>query len=142
MVTIYRWLILVNIMLYCAYLIIPFFDSYLVDESERYILSYSGHDYLYGITSIASWLFVGALLLAMLGMYFFIYKSRIIFSLLLCIGLIITFVSGMVVETGFEAFLYELHCVLNGAILSIAYFSSLSDRFYSIDTIDKGPGSN
>lgn len=80
MLMLFSLLILLNLVLHSIYLLIPVFDTYLVGDSERYILTYSGYGKIHDFPNAINWIFVILLSLGMFGMYFCVKYSRMFFS--------------------------------------------------------------
>jgi hypothetical protein len=67
--------------------------------------------------------------LSSIGMLFFKRIARVIFTALIMISTAVSLASGMVVATEGVEFLASISCMLDGAILALAYLSPLSKKF-------------
>ena len=63
------------------------------------------------------------------GMYFFQRFFRDLFVLAFIVGLGFAPVNGVAVQTGVEVLAYDLSMFLRGAVLALAYFTSLDQHF-------------
>lgn len=128
MVSVFRLVIIVNALSLCAYVVLPFFDELILGKHEAYILSYSGYGQLVGLPGFISWLLVVSSWLIALGLFFLFVKARVAFVFLWCVNLALSLTSGMLVETSYEVFFYEVYNLSSGVIISMAYFSRVFEK--------------
>lgn len=125
----FKWLIIVNIILYLSSLALPYFDDVWLNEKELDVLSYISYGEIVSLPTIVHWFILFAWFAAYIGMYYFIPLARLLFLTLICVSTILVVVSGIYVMTPLDAFLSDLGNIIDGAILSIVYLSSVAMGF-------------
>ena len=68
-------------------------------------------------------------LLSAVGMWFYIKVARNIFLLLQIVYVALAFIGGVVVQSPIDSAVYHLIVLSDGALLFMAYFSSISERY-------------
>lgn len=127
---IFRALIIVNVLFYLSALTLPYIDGSWLTEKELDVLSYLGYEALIVLPSFAHWFILISWFSIILAMYFFVPVSRLFFLAWLVLTTMLVIVSGMNVMTSLDAFHSDMGNILDGVILSMAYFSGVSQRFF------------
>ena len=129
MVSIFRRLIVTNIILYTALIILPYIDSAWLSEKELDVLSYAGHGAYYTFPSFILWGIFVVWVLSMLGLFYFYEPARQVFLWWLILTSFITIGSGLDTRTALQAFLANVSTLLDGAIITMAYLTSVQNYF-------------
>ena len=130
---IFRGLILVSTFLYVVYLLLPFVPANWYSDSTLELLSFSGSDAILDIPVPIYHAISLAWLLTAVGMYFYIPIARSAFVWLYVITVPIDIVGGVVVTPGLDMAILSLSTLLDGAIIAIAYLTSV-ERLFVGDT--------
>lgn len=126
---IFRVLIVIDILLYLSALTLPLIDGSWLSEKELDVLSYLGYEALVVMPSFVHWFILISWFSIIIAMYFFVPVSRLFFLAWLILTTILVIISGMNVMTPLDAFHSDMGNILDGVILSMAYFSGVSQRF-------------
>lgn len=129
MLALFRTLIVTNICLYVIALVWPLLDVKWLSEKELDVLSYIGYGAVLTVPNIVLWGLILAWFVIMIAMFFFVRWSRVAFVTWIAISMLLMTVSGLDVKHPIEAFLTGAGSTLDGAILAIAYFSTISGNF-------------
>ena len=63
------------------------------------------------------------------GMWFYIKVARTLFLLLKIVFVVLALISGVLVQSSLDSVIYQLLGLAEGALLFMAYFSSISERY-------------
>jgi len=129
MINIFRALIIISTLSYAAFACVGFVDTPYLSEKELDILSWSGHEAFIELPLIINWAIIIVWLPLAIGMYYFNPLSRLLYLSLSIISTITYPLFGIVVATGYEFMFLQITTVLDGAILVMAYFTSISENF-------------
>lgn len=129
MISIFRGLIITNVILYTALIILPYIDSAWLSEKELDVLSYSGYGAYYTFPSFILWGIFVVWVLSMLGLIYFYDLARKVFLWWLILTSLLTIGSGLDTRTALQAFLANVSTLLDGAIIVMAYFTSVENYF-------------
>lgn len=127
---IFRILVVLSTFLYVFWVFIPYLPFNLSQE-ELDALSWISYG---AILNFPDWFWVVSTLvwvLVAIGMFFFIPIARMLYLILIVSFLFLTPFLGIGVYTALELFLLETINILDGAILTIAFLTSVSNEFKS-----------
>ena len=127
--TFYRTCIIVGAILYIAFWFMPYSYGYYNGEIQS-LLSYTGFAATIQFSDTVSWIIFFMFLFCSLGMYLYRKIFRTAFLLLLTTITIISSLTGVSVITGVDVMLNDITSILDGAVLAMAYFSPIKDKFY------------
>ena len=127
--TLFRWIIIAAAIIYAALIAIPMFDTFLLSEKELDVLSYIGFGAILYLPGSLLWLFVVLWYISMIGTILFFNWGRLLFAFWLMASSVTIALGGLEIRTASEAFLLNLGNILDGVIISIAFFSNLKDEF-------------
>jgi len=125
----FRGLIIVSTTLYVVYWFLPFFDWRWYSPEVLELRSVSGFDAKIVLPSLVDYLLLAAWLLAAIGMYFFKAPARSLFLWLYIVMTLVDPFRGTSVFTGVDLLLFSLSTLMDGAILAIAYLTSVGRLF-------------
>lgn len=129
MTTIFRALLIISTAAFAFVYWMPFFDSSFYSEEAHKLLSFDGLEARFepGAVFINLVFILGVGLPAL--MYFFVSWARTAF-LIMCVGYpLVNLFLGLRVMTPIEGLFAEWIALADGAILAIAYFTSVASRF-------------
>ncbi len=113
--------------------VIPQIDSRFLSEIQLDVLSYNGFgawvDFSYGYLWTVGWLLTGSWFLCSFGIFFFKNWARISYFVLLIISALLIPLEGMSIQTSYDVFLSYTSTILDGAIVTFAYFSGVREKF-------------
>lgn len=131
MVTVFRWLIVGSAVIYSFYYWMPFFDLPFYSQEARNVLALDGFDaaivpgMTFGIVFFAVWIALRAL------MFYFVHWARVMFALLCLAYPLVNFALGIRVAAPIEMVMLHFVTITDGALLAMAYLTSVSTRFGS-----------
>ncbi len=125
----FRALVVISTLIYLVYWFLPFVDWrwYSLDVLELRELSGIGAQLLLPLA--VEYILFAAWILAAVGMYFFKAIARSAFLWLYIVSTLMEPFLGVVVLTGLDSVLSSLSTVLDGAIIAIAYLTSVERQF-------------
>ncbi len=125
----FRILLIISTLTYIVYLTAPYFDKYYLDQGTRDLLQWTGYQ---SVLEIPNWLLSISsffwLPLA-IGLWFFNSLVRKIYLIYTLLFLFLNPLLGLFIASGFEMFFFQATTLLDGVILTMAYFTSLDDEF-------------
>lgn len=126
---IFRVILVASTAIFCVYYWMPLFDEPFYSEDARNVLALDG----FGATVTVGTTFVSALFLVVLAirssMYLFVRWARTAFAALCLIYPFFNLFLGFRVVTPVEMIMIHFVTVADGALLAMAYFSSVSNSF-------------
>ena len=126
---IFRVFVVANVVAFSIYVIIPYIDSIFHSNEALDILAYSGYGAIIKLPSIYQWFSTLIWLPVSLGMFYYNSIARTLFLVLTIFFALTSTLHGFVVLTGYEVMVYEFTTLLDGVILTMAYFTSVSEKF-------------
>ena len=129
MKTIFRALIILTVLIYVIFIAKPYFDSSFHSKDLLDLLAWNGFEALVFLPEWANWIITLIWLPISLGMYCFNKQSRLAYLIAAVFFTLSLPLFGTQVFTGTEIMLYQLIATLDGIILTMAYFTSISDEF-------------
>ena len=124
----FRILVLISICAYSIYMLLPYFWHLIHSDEIIGILELNGYKEYFNFYYILNIIFA-LTIVASFGLLFYKKWARTLFSGLILITIILVPFTGFSVATGFESSLGMVNTLSNGAILYMAYFSSVSNDF-------------
>jgi hypothetical protein len=107
----------------------PYFDYMWFSNEQLYLLDQSGMGAIFEGNDFIYWGTLVAWLISSVGMYFFIPLARILFALLSISGVLLSLVYGVQVLSPSESTLSGLIGMIDGAILVMAFITSVGLNF-------------
>ena len=129
MISIFRISIVLSIVVYTTFVAKPYFDSSFHSDAILNILSWSGYEALVTLPFWFAWLTILIWLPVSIGMYYFNHIARTIYLILTITFTVTIPLYGAYTFTGTDIMLFQLTAFLDGAILTMAYLTSVSDQF-------------
>ena len=126
----FRYLVLGNAALFILYVVLPMLGIIELEQQEYDLLSYSG--YGGSIPEIVGWVQLILWLVSAVGLYLFQNWARTLFLVLIVFDAFSIFLGGYVVLMPLEAFMANLIAIADGAILVLAYFTTVSKEFGNV----------
>lgn len=105
-----------------------FYDAPVSGE-EASLWRYQGQGSIYEVPSSFLWLYIMFWYIALAGMFIQINWARWFYLVILFLGFVVTYISGMQVATPSEAIAIDLISVLSGLIVAIVFLSPLEKTF-------------
>ena len=124
-VTVFRILLVVSTVSY----LLGFFHIYFVSDHLVAPLSWHGYGAIFTLPTSVVWLSLALWLASALGMWLFVRSARFLYAALTLFFVLVTFFSGVAVQTGFGAFFGVVTNLSDGALLAIAFLSPVKERF-------------
>lgn len=129
MKTSFKNIVLISYILYVICFFLPFFDEYLLDQSELDALSWIGYGSIIPLDNVISFFFFIAYTTLALGLIYFKPWAKALFTMTVMLSIIATFISGIAVHTAIEETLIYITLLADGAILSMLYLSEIKLEF-------------
>lgn len=129
MIKIYRTLVIVSLMSFGLYMGLPYFDAAFLNEDEIKVLAWGGYGSIITYPQWLGWVLTFVWIPIAIGMVFFYPIARKVYVLLTVVFIVMNPLSGLMVLTGLQAMVYEITTLLDGAILTMAYFTSINEEF-------------
>ena len=129
MTTLFRALIVASLLSYAIVVCIGHFDAPYLSEKELDLLSWYGHGAVIELSPFMNWVLILVWLPAAIGMYLFNSIARFVYLFLAILIIITTPLFGAYIALGYEFMFLQITTFLDGAILVMAYFTSVSDKF-------------
>lgn len=127
--TLFRVLILMATTSYLLWVFLPYLFSNLYSRETIDIVAYNGYQAIFVLPGSILWAEVIIWVFLAIGLFMFIGISRHLFLLLVVATYIMVPFSGLRSQTALESTLLDLTNLCDGAIIAMAYFSDLSERF-------------
>lgn len=96
---------------------------------RAFLLESQGYDPIYELSSKILWFYIFSWYAALAGMFALINWARWFYLVIVGVGFVSTYVSGMQVATPGEAIVMDLISMLSGVIVAIAFFSPVASTF-------------
>lgn len=125
----FRWLVAISTGLFVLTWLLPFFDYHWLNAEELDILSWSGYGTILPSNDVIYWVLFIAWLIISVGLWFFISIARKAFLFLIIATSIASFFWGFNIHTPIENGIRNIVLMTDGAILVMAYFTSISNEF-------------
>jgi len=129
MVKIFRILVILSTISYACFIIAPYIDYSFLTEKEIDILSWDGYQAVYILPEWLVWISILIWIPLTIGMYLFNPIARKIYLVLIIMFFIDTLFAGLFVKTSHEIVLYQLTSFFDGVVLTMAYLTSISNKF-------------
>lgn len=111
------------------WLTIPYIEKYWLSDQAMDLVSANGWGALVSVPTIFYWPILGYWIAVSVGLLLRIKPARTAYVVGLVVFSIVDLVSGFVVLLPFEAGLVGITSLLDGAIVAIAYFTSVEREF-------------
>jgi hypothetical protein len=129
MISTFRTLLVVSILIFVGAYWLPYFDAGFFSEGTNDMRAFDGTFALIPTTlGLEIIVFVLGVLIPS-AMFFYVWGSRGAFVIFILMSLIANFGFGVRVLTPLDVFLGDLISLLDGVILTMAYFTSVADQF-------------
>ena len=132
--SLFRALIISSIILSVIYWVLPYFDSYWHTDEELQLLAYSGFNSILQTNSIVYWGMLAVGIILNIGLFFYMKLARTLFVPVLAIYSILGVFWGIQVVSPYETVIGGMLNIIDGALIVIVYFTSLSLRFSANDS--------
>jgi hypothetical protein len=125
----FRMLVAVSTICYMLTLIGPWIFWRNVSEQTHDVLSWSGFDAVLLIPPTIVYMTAAVWVLAAVGVYFFVPAALWLYTALVIYSIATTLLRGVTTGLAVESFLIYLSSLADGAILALAYWTPLRDKF-------------
>ena len=125
----FRGLLIISVVLYSSYYVMPYFYHHWLSEEQLAYISYSGQFSIIQIPIFVSHAIFIGWLLSSIGMFFYNNFARNLFIFLAIVTLVIIPFTGYTSMTALETALFGFLNILDGALIVIALFTSVSIKF-------------
>ncbi len=130
MESIFRFLIITTVVLSIVVWSLPYFDHQWLSENQLLLASYSGYESLFpSVNYFTYWVPLVIWLILSVGLFYYNKFSRKAFVLFYIIETVLQLFYGMQVVTPYEAVLFTLIGLADGAIIAMMYLTSISEKF-------------
>jgi len=126
---IFRSLLVISGVLYVAFYFMPQFDYLWLDAESIMFLSNNGANAILALPAMAWDVIFLLWLLCIGGMYFYVNMARRVFAMLLVVSIALTPFNGYVAYSPIEYSLVAALDIIDGALVVIAFFTSVSQEF-------------
>ena len=127
----FKNVVLASTILTIVIYILPYFDYANFTEKELDVLSYSGYGSLLSTNTFIDWALAPLWIGTNIGLYFFIKPFKIIFTVVLLLTSIASLFWGLATFPSIEFTIINVLSMLDGAILTMLYLTSISGEFES-----------
>lgn len=129
MKNIFKWTVLFSLALYIFYFFMPYLWEFIYDYETLNLLALNGWRSEVPYYNLVSFSFGFVYLIISIGLFLFNIWARTAFFYLTIATIIITPFLGASVMIKYDLMLSQIVTLLDGVILSMAYFTSISDEF-------------
>ena len=128
-IRLFRTLVVASLLLYYAFFASFIFSSQLFGDEQASVLAYNGRGALLTLPSLVFWSLQFLWAVSAVGMVLFQRWARTLFVLLTVYSFFGLLAGGLLIQTGSQAALFLLVNLADGAVLFMAYLSSIAPRF-------------
>lgn len=125
----FKSLILTSTLGYILWFFQPYNISSIYDQDTLSALEWSGFGGNYYYLFYASYVILVAYIISAIGMLLYLKWARLLFTVLSVVSILSTSLTGVAVSTSIDSFLQNIIGLCDGAVLFMAYFSSISTNF-------------
>lgn len=125
---IFRILVIVSISIYLIWFFLPHFWELLHTPEEVNLLNYNGYGESFNSLPLINTMAI-LYVISAVGLFIFNRWARTLFLVLTAFGIAVGPFMGWSVQTGFETSINQLAILCDGAVIFMAYFSSVRDEF-------------
>jgi hypothetical protein len=125
----FQKLVLLIIALYLIYMLIPYGWQYIYSEETLNALAWNGYGGIVNIFGPVPYVFAAFLLVSLAGLYKFKKWGRTCFMLYAISVGMLSPIFGLGVTAGIDGIVSYFFTFLSGFIISVSYFSSISNEF-------------
>ncbi len=129
MIKLFRSLVVVSSLSYFLFLGSWYLFTPYLSEDVLAVLTWTGYGAIIQLPPFVSWALVLFWLLIAIGMYFFNSTARLLYLVFTIFFILTTPLYGLFVSTAYDLVFLEITNFLDGAILAMAYLSSISAKF-------------
>ena len=129
MLNIYRWTIVISTGLWLVLWFLPVIDSGWYTEEQMNLLMWDGWSAEIVSSQSSDWLLFAAWLSCSIGLFFTVKYTRECFVFLAIATTLLSFFWGFRVSAPLENVLISIINMADGAVIYMAYFSSVRERF-------------
>ena len=129
MLNIYRWTIAISTALWLVFWFLPYFDAGWYTNEEINLLMWDGWAAKIQTSDTSTWLLFAAWLSCSIGLFFTIKYTRECFVVLVVGTTLLSYFMGFRVTAPIDSVLLNFVTMADGAVIYMAYFSSVSERF-------------
>jgi hypothetical protein len=126
---IFRGLILVSALLIVASYLVPYVYPYLSDQDFWTLAGWDGHAAILPSTPLIYWGLPIIWIAVLAGLYYYVALARTLLAVLLAATPIMSLLEGVRVFHPLDTFLGSIMFPIYGALLAMAYFTSVSRQF-------------
>ena len=125
----FKSLILISTLGYILWFFQPYNISYIYDQDTLRVLEWSGFGGNYYLLFYISYVILVLYIISAIGMLLYLKWARALFAVLTVVTILLAPFSGVGVSTSIDGFLQYIINLCDGAVLFMAYFSSISSNF-------------
>ncbi len=132
MINLYRYLIVISVLLYVIFWLLPYFDYIWLNQEELSLASYNNFSsYInHGIMKSLSWVVFFVWMFIYLGLFFFIKIARSLFFMILIVeNTIFNLLFGFSILPPISSFIGSFLGTIDGFVLAILYLTSVNKKF-------------
>lgn len=128
---VFRTIVVINLAAFLIWFFQPYGYLTITDKSVMDALAWNGYGGNEILNQYIPWCFLAVSLICAVGLYFYLNFARILFALMVLSALLLSPFMGLNIGTGIDTFFHTLINLLDGIILFMSYFSSISNKFSS-----------
>ncbi|MCP4407939.1 MAG: hypothetical protein GY807_09320 [Gammaproteobacteria bacterium] len=125
----FRGLVVATTLAYVLWFCLPFISVHIFDSETLDALSWVGYGAIVNLGDLAPYIFLIAYGIIAIGLIYFHRWARTGFAILAVVTFILAPLSGLNVQTAIDSTLSYFFTLADGAILAIAFLTSISDEF-------------
>ena len=125
----FKSLIVISILAYVLWFFQPYNTEYFYDKDTIEALQWAGFGGNYLYIFYFSYIILVLYIISALGMLLYIKRARQLFTLLTIVNILLVPLVGLMVTTSIDNVLLNITGLSDGAVLFMAYFSSISTNF-------------
>lgn len=126
---IFRILVVTSMVIYAVFWFLPYFTYLWTTTEVLNLLSFNGYGRLVQFPVLVEWALLFTWLLVSIGLITFNRSARNQFIVLNILSLVLIPLSGLIILSPMEALLFSIVGILDGAIISMFYFSPVAQEF-------------
>ncbi len=125
----FRYLVLSSLFLYVVWFFFPYAEPFIADPDTVYFWGGSGFDARFEFPSWYYYLWLTFWLISYAALFSFVRSARTIFTVGYILSICTLPFHGTVIQSPWSGLLGSLVSMLDGAILALAYFTSIGRKF-------------
>jgi hypothetical protein len=125
----FRSLILISNAIYVLWFFQPYNTEHLYESETLVALSWIGFGSIELVSTVSTYIISPLYIVAAVGLWFYFAAARVLFVVLIATSILLAPFTGLSVQTGIDMLLSQIVIGIDGIVLYMCYFSSVSANF-------------